>query len=233
MREPRVVVDEMQTLVQDHGVSQMFFCDQQFNIPASHALAICDEILRRPVPVRWSAWFNEHTNALPDALLSRLKDAGCGLLSFSPDHVDDRLLAGLDRNFRKEDLWYTVRAAKRHDLDVEYSFFLNVPGEDLRSLLRILTFLARARWVLGPRLRTFSLLLMQPIRIYPHTRIHQMALDAGIVLPEDDLVEGRYWNPGQMRLAVRGLQAGAHLLYRSRQALRQLRGDRFDSVTRK
>jgi len=233
MRDPAHVVDEVESLSHDHGVRQMFFCDQQFNIPPRHAIAICDEILRRKVDVRWSAWFNEHTATLPDALLVRLRDAGCGLLSFSPDHVDDAILTRLDRNFRHADLWNTVLAAKRHGLDAEYSFFLNVPGESLASLFEILVFLARARWVLGSRLRTFSLLLAQPMRIYPHTRLHQMALDAGIVLPEDDLVEGRYWNPGRLRYAVAGIQAGANFLYRSRKTLRDLRGTTFDSVDRK
>lgn len=233
LRDPSQVVDEVEELVRDHGVKQMFFCDQQFNIPYRHAMDICDQILARKLDLRWSAWFNEHTNALPDALVSRVKRAGCGLLSFSPDHVDDRILAGLDKNFRQADLWNTVQVARRHDMDVEYSFFLNVPGDDLAAMARIFTFLARARWVLGPRLRTFSLLLAQPIRIYPHTRLHQMAVEAGIILPQDDLVEGRYWNPGHLRLAVSAIQGGAHLLYKGRQTWRSLRGRTFDSVVRK
>ena len=216
-RAARDVVDEIEELVSDHGVEQFFFCDQIFNIPVRHAIELCREIADRGIAVRWSAWFNEHRNTLPDELMVWLKRAGCDRLSFSPDHVDDRMLRRLDKNFRREDLDYTIEVARRHGMDVEYSFFLNAPGEDARSLLSIASFLVRARLELGSHLRTFTLLMMQPIRIYPHTRLAEMARDEGLVSAHDDLIEGRYWNPGALRFAVDGIQRGARGMYAARE----------------
>lgn len=231
-RDPMDVVDEVEELVKTYGVRQLFFCDQIFNIPVGHAIAICDEITRRKLDVRWSAWFNEHRNTLPDELMIALKRAGCGLLSFSPDHVDDRMLKNLDKNFRYEDMLYTVQIAKKHDMDVEYSFFLNSPGEDLQSLWAILKFLGHARLELGPRLRLFTLLMMQPIRIYPHTRLFELAKETGLVDKDHKLVEGQFWNPGTMQYAVAGIQAGAGGLYNMRQSWKKLTGNTFGSVAR-
>ncbi len=232
MRPPKEVVDEMELLVREHGVHQMFMCDQIFNIPVAHAIAICEEITRRKLEVKWSAWFNEHRNTLPDNLMVALKRAGCGLLSFSPDHVDDRMLRNLDKNFRHEDMLYTVQVAKKHGMDVEYSFFLNSPGEDWRSLAAIVKFLAHARWELGGQLRLFTLLMMQPIRIYPHTRLHELAKETGLVDPDHQLVEGQFWNPGTLQHAVAGIQAAAHSVYDLRAGWRKARGNTFDSVVR-
>lgn len=232
MRDPIDVVDEMEELVKEHNVRQMFMCDQIFNIPPSHAIAICQEIVRRKLDIRWSAWFNEHKNTLPDELMIWLKKAGCGLLSFSPDHVDDRMLKNLDKNFRHEDMLYTVQVAKKHGMDVEYSFFLNSPGEDLRSLWAVVRFLAHARMELGPQLRLFTLLMMQPIRIYPHTRLHELAKETGLLDKDHELVEGQFWNPGLLQYAVAGIQAGAGQLYDVRQKIRTMRGNTFDSVAR-
>jgi len=232
MRDPVEVVDEMEFLRKEHAVDQMFMCDQIFNIPVSHAIAICDEISRRKLDLKWSAWFNEHRNTLPDELMVALKRAGCGLLSFSPDHVDDRMLRNLDKNFRKEDMLYTVQVAKKHGMDVEYSFFLNSPGEDARSLFEIVKFLAHARWELGGQLRLFTLLMMQPIRLYPHTRLHELARETGLIDRDHELVEGQFWNPGLMQYATAGIQAAAHTLYDARQSWRKARGNTFDSVVR-
>ncbi|MEC8379853.1 MAG: radical SAM protein, partial [Myxococcota bacterium] len=121
MRSPTDVVDEIEELVRDYGVREFFFCDQIFNIPVSHSIDICKEIVSRKLDVRWSAWFNEHRKTLPDELMVWLKKAGCHMLSFSPDHVDDRMLKNLDKNFRYEDMLYTVQIAKKHHMDVEYS----------------------------------------------------------------------------------------------------------------
>ncbi len=230
MRSAADVVDEMEAMVRDHGVRQMFFCDQIFNIPVSHSIEICKEIVARGLDVQWSAWFNEHRKTLPDELMIWLKRAGCGLLSFSPDHVDDRMLKALDKNFRYEDMLYTVEVAKRHDMDVEYSFFLNSPGEDTRSLLAILKFLVHARLQLGSRLRLFTLLMMQPIRIYPHTRLAELARQAGVIPEDHDLIEGQYWNPGTLQYAVKGIQSGAAALYDLRRRWHALTGNTYQSV---
>jgi radical SAM superfamily enzyme YgiQ (UPF0313 family) len=231
-RSARDVVDEMEELVHDFGVRQMFFCDQIFNIPVKHSIDICKEIVDRGLEVQWSAWFNEHRLTLPDELMVWLKRAGCGLLSFSPDHVDDRMLKNLDKNFRYTDMLYTVDVAKRHGMDVEYSFFLNSPGETTASLMRIIKFLVYARLRLGPQLRLFTLLLMQPIRIYPHTRLATMAREAGLIPPDHDLIEGQYWNPQDLQWAVNLIQGGAGWVYEARKRVQKARGSTFASVTR-
>ena len=232
MRPAMDVVDEIEDMVKTYGVRQFFFCDQIFNIPVAHAIDICKEIVARDLDVQWSAWFNEHRKTLPDELIIWLKRAGCGLLSFSPDHVDDRMLKNLDKNFRYEDMLYTVQVAKKHNMDVEYSFFLNSPGEDLQSLMSIVKFLAHARWQLGSKLRMFTLLLMQPIRIYPHTRLAELAREQGLISPDDDLIEGRVWNPGGLRHAVYGIQSGAKTLYNARKRWQAITGKTYASVTR-
>lgn len=219
MRSAVSVVNEIEELVRDYGVREFFFCDQIFNIPVSHSIDICKEIVSRKLDVRWSAWFNEHRKTLPDELMIWLKKAGCHMLSFSPDHVDDRMLKNLDKNFRYEDMLYTVEVAKKHKMDVEYSFFLNSPGEDWRSLLKIFQFLAYARWHLGAQLHPFTLLLMQPIRIYPHTRLATLAREMNLISPDDDLIEGRVWNPGTLKYGVYGIQSAAKYLYRFRKQL--------------
>jgi anaerobic magnesium-protoporphyrin IX monomethyl ester cyclase len=232
LRPARDVVDEIEALVYDHGVRQMFFCDQIFNIPVKHAIDICREMVDRKVEVQWSAWFNEHRKTLPDELMIWLKRAGCGLLSFSPDHVDDRMLKNLDKNFRKSDMIYTVEVAKKHGMDVEYSFFLNSPGEDVRSVMEIFKFLAWAKWELRGQLRMFTLLMMNPIRIYPHTRLAELAVEEGIIEAGDDLLEARYWNPGGLQHVVSGVQSGARVLYDARKRWKAARGDTYASVTR-
>ncbi len=232
MRDPKDVVDEMQALVEDHGVEQMFFCDQIFNIPVNHAIDICKEIVDRRLEVAWSAWFNEHRNTLPDELMIWLKRAGCGLLSFSPDHVDDRMLKNLDKNFRHEDMMYTVDVAKKHGMDVEYSFFLNSPGEDWRSLASIFKFLIHARLQLGGQLRMFTLLMMNPIRIYPHTRLAELARESGMIAEDHDLIEAAYWNPGAIQHAVTGWKATARALYDVRKRWKEHTGNTYSSVTR-
>jgi len=218
------VVDEMEQFVYDFKVENIFFCDQIFNIPVQHSIDICKEIVDRKLEVRWAAWFNEKINTLPDELMIWMKKAGCGLLSFSPDHVDDRMLRNLDKNFRYKDLVYTYQIAKKYDFDVEYSFFLNAPGEDARSFMNLMKFIAEAKLHCGKNFRLFTLLMMQPIRFYPHSRLFELAKESGLVDVDSDLIQGQFWNPGPIQYAVAGFQAGALSAYKARQRYKDWRG---------
>lgn len=88
-------------------------------------------------------------------------------------------------------------------MDVEYSFSLNALAEDTRSPLAMLKFLIHARLQLAPRLRVFTFLMMQPIRIEPHTRLVDLPCEAGVIPPYHDFIEGQDWNPG---LSIRGIR---------------------------
>ena len=59
--------------------------------------------------------------------------------------------------------------------------------------------------------------MMQTIRIYPHSRLHELAVETGLVDHDADLIEGKFWNPGGLQYAVAGIQATAQTLYKARQ----------------
>ncbi|MDH4235252.1 MAG: cobalamin-dependent protein, partial [Gallionella sp.] len=55
MREPGDVVDEIEQVLRDVGPRTFEFVDSTFNIPASHAKRICEEIIRRGVKANFTA----------------------------------------------------------------------------------------------------------------------------------------------------------------------------------
>ena len=73
--------------------------------------------------------------------------------------------------------------------------------------------------------RMFTLLMMQPIRIYPHSRLHSLAIETGLVDRDADLIEGQFWNPGGMSYAVAGIQAGAQAAWKVRKQVKDWQGN--------
>ena len=53
VRDPVAIADEMVARAGVPGVTHMFFVDSVFNVPRSHAIAVCDEIERRGNPLPW------------------------------------------------------------------------------------------------------------------------------------------------------------------------------------
>ena len=83
LRPPESVVLEVKAVASQAKAQHFFFVDSVFNDPRSHALAVCKELARRKLPVRWSAFCNPVGF---DAELARaMAEAGCEGVEFGLD----------------------------------------------------------------------------------------------------------------------------------------------------
>src|SRR5690242_15079419 len=83
-RTPVEVVDEMERVLASVGPRTFEFTDSTFNVPESHALGICEEIIRRKLRVNLSAVSINPLNVSRN-LFSLMKRAGFCSLVITPD----------------------------------------------------------------------------------------------------------------------------------------------------
>jgi len=215
LRNPVEVVDEIEQLEEEARVKTFSFVDQIFNIPMGHAREICQEIIRRKLSVKWTAWFNE--KYINEDFLKIVKAAGCTYLSFSPDSASDKVLRNLKKNFTTRELSRTYKFAKIVGMKAEYSFMVNAPGESILTLFETFIFVLKARLVLGKNLMLHNLLMTTPIRIYPHTEIKEFAVKKGIIDRKDDLVEPFFYNPEPLKYIVDILGLCSRIVWRMKE----------------
>jgi len=194
LRPPEMVGEEIEQVLA-LGAEEIHFCDEVFNYPIEHAEAVCREIIRRRLRFRWRAFFNEkHTS---EQLVKLAQEAGCAVFEYSPDGYSDRTLQSLRKALRTEDLdrvysiFENVRSGR-----LKASFILNAPGDSTTNVLRLLWFVAR----MSLRLRYPFFSTLSVMRIYPHTGIHEIALEEGLVEESDDLFRPVFYNPFPLSL---------------------------------
>lgn len=188
LREPSRVVDEIEALVKKMKVKSFTFVDSVFNIPLSHAEAICSEIIGRGIDVSWSAWF--HEDFMTEEFIYLAKAAGCNKVILSPDGFSDSALRNLGKTFKKKDITRVFEMLKDIDgMEICYNFFKNPPGQDLSSFLSLLCFYLKAKFILKKRVH-FE---FNSIRIEPHTRLYKIALGEGLINKEDNLLYPKYY----------------------------------------
>ena len=196
LKSPDRVVREVEELVH-RKVPSFFFLDSIFNLPHSHAQGVCQALIEAGLPITWGAFLNAARFTQEQADL--FHRAGCRRYYFSFDGVS----AGAMKNWRRPVTWEQQRRAialvkRRPDNFVHVSFLFGSPGETARDLLafpELLAFLARHR--------VFSMSLSFA-RIYPHTKLHEIAVQEGVVSPDDDLLEPVFYQPRPSR-AIRYL----------------------------
>jgi anaerobic magnesium-protoporphyrin IX monomethyl ester cyclase len=136
-RKPAAVVDEIE---HDIGLcpdvlrgGEFFFEDDTFTVRREYAHAICDEILRRGLAIRFSV------NARADAdldLLRHLRAAGCRMLVVGFESGDTGILEHVGKGTTPEMGMRLVGAANAVGLVVHGCFVLGLPGETRESMGR-------------------------------------------------------------------------------------------------
>ena len=188
LKDHVLVVDEIECLLNKHSIGRFMFVDSVFNIPKNHAEEICREITKRKLNVRWSAWFNEKN--IDREFLALVKEAGCDNLIFSPDGFSNDVLAKLGKNITTQDILEAYRLLKRENgFEVNYNFFKNPPGQNLRNLFSMALFILRAKLELKKRVH-FE---FNSLRIEPHTKLYEIALKEGIIKENDNLLSPKYY----------------------------------------
>lgn len=188
LKNPVRVVDEIEALTRDMQLQSFTFVDSVFNIPLSHAEAICREIIRRRLKVSWSAWF--HEDRLTEKFVKLAVDAGCNKLILSPDGFSDKTLRKLGKSIKKQDILEVFNLLKNmRGFEVCYNFFKNPPGQDLFTFLKLMRFYVITKLRLGKRAH-FE---FNAMRIEPHTGLYKIALEEGLIKKEDNLLYPKYY----------------------------------------
>ena len=74
LRSPTHIVDQIEYMVKEFGVQHFVFVDSVFNVPENHAVAICNELIKRALPVKFGVWC--HIKGITVEFLQLLKQAG-------------------------------------------------------------------------------------------------------------------------------------------------------------
>lgn len=153
------------------GVTVFHLCDSEFNLPASHAFAVCEAILSEGLSerIRWYTYATPET--FDEALAFRMAQAGCAGINFGVDHCLDQNLAALGRRHRAADLERTARAARAAGIPFLFDLLLGGPGETLSSLLEAVEFCRD--------LDVERVGVSAGIRVYPNTPLARRILSEG------------------------------------------------------
>ncbi|UCC22493.1 MAG: radical SAM protein [Planctomycetota bacterium] len=166
LREPSEVADEIQSLL-SQGIDVLHFCDSEFNIPRSHAAAICDELKRCGLGkrIRWYAYMS--VTPFDEELASKMAQAGCAGVDFTGDSGSPAMLQTYRQQHNKDDLACAVRICQANDIVVMIDLLLGGPGETPQTVQETIDFIKK----INPECAGAAL----GVRIYPGTGMGEIA----------------------------------------------------------
>ena len=184
LRPPDAVGDEIERVYRDVAAASFFFTDGVFNTPREHALAICRDLARRRLPIRWMAYCNPI--GFDGELAAAMVEAGCVGVEFGCDGCTDKSLAALGKPFAQRDVRTCLEAAAHAGLPCAVHLLFGGPGESVADIRESRAFLDGCP---TPNAVFASL----GIRIYAGTPIEATARREGVLADDADLFEPAYY----------------------------------------
>lgn len=132
MRDPGAVVDELEAALAQRSPSHFFLVDSIFNLPRSHAAAVCEELVRRDWQVPWTCY--AHPAGFDPDLAALMRRAGCTSVEIGSDSGSDRILQRLHKGFTAEQIQAAHQVCADAGILDCHTWILGTPGEDLSDV---------------------------------------------------------------------------------------------------
>ena len=95
LRSPKNVVDEIESIIKDYGIQEIFDETDEFNGNIKWAKEVCDEIVNRKLKIAWKAQMR--VDNIDQELVTKLKQSGFWMGLFGLESCNDRTLKGIDK----------------------------------------------------------------------------------------------------------------------------------------
>jgi radical SAM superfamily enzyme YgiQ (UPF0313 family) len=175
-------VEEIQRLT-EQGVDFVYFVDDIFNYPVSYAEALCREMIRRKIEVKWTAFVNP--GFLDEALLERMKEAGCMGVEFGTDSGSPLMLENYKKSFTQEDIIRSSKICSKLAVNHCHYLLFGGPGEDEKTI--------EESFYLMDQLDPTAVIAMLGIRIYPGTEMELISLSQGVIQQDSNLIYPHFY----------------------------------------
>lgn len=187
IRSTMEVVDEIETVIKKVGPRTFEFVDSTFNAPQSHAIELCEEIIRRKLKANFTA-MGVNPISTSRELFSVMKRAGFNSMMVTPEAANNSMLSSYNKGFEIEAVYETANLIRECGIHSTWFFMLGGPGETQDTVNETITFVENElndKQILS--------IFMVGIRIMPGTGIARTAYNEGYLRPDANLAEPTFY----------------------------------------
>lgn len=165
-RNLQSVIREIRRDIDIYGVNHLGFIDETFTLNMKRAEEFCDELIRTGInkQIKWGC--ETRANLVNEALLNKMKQAGCRFISFGIESGDQKILDRAVKMLKTDDIRNAVKWAKQAHIDVYTNFIIGLPYDTLDTINKTIDFAIE----LDPTGLAFAILTP-----FPGTKIVSMA----------------------------------------------------------
>jgi radical SAM superfamily enzyme YgiQ (UPF0313 family) len=177
------VVDQIELLVKEYGVTNFSFTDGVVNYPYQYGMEMFQAIIDRQLQITWSAMINPI--GINKEMVDLMKASGCNFLSVGLDAASEKMLESYHKDFTKEDVARLAHLLNDAGLMSVTTLMFGGPGETTDTIQESLDFLMS--------LPLSVVYMCLGVRIYAGTELADIATEEGFVQEGESLMMPKFY----------------------------------------
>lgn len=137
-RSPKLVVDEIEMLIDKYGVKEINFVDDTITFNRKRMMELCEEILRRNIKVAWQG--PTRVNCVDYDLLKLMKEAGCRQLRFGIESGNQEILNLMTKDTTLEMCEKALSWTKKLKIKTVCYFIIGYVRENAQTMQNTINF---------------------------------------------------------------------------------------------
>lgn len=132
------VVDEMEHVVRDYGVDEIYFDDDCLTLSKKRVLEMCRLLLKRDVGVKWIV--QSRVDTVDREVLTAMKEAGCHYILFGVESGSPRMLEIMKKRISLDRVRQAFKDCRELGIRTQAFFLFGVPGETQETVEETIEF---------------------------------------------------------------------------------------------
>jgi anaerobic magnesium-protoporphyrin IX monomethyl ester cyclase len=167
-RSPENVVDEIEQLVNEYHVDEIYFDDDCLTLNKKRLLKICALIKERNIDVKWIC--QSRVDTVDEEMLKEMKEAGCHYMEFGVESGAQEILNVMKKGMALDSARKAFALCKKIGLKTQAYFLFGLPGENYKTFRKTVEFAKE----LDPDSAQFALAIP-----HPGTELYQVCEEKG------------------------------------------------------
>ena len=184
-RTPESVVEELQILKKDYGVTYFSFVDELFMVSPQRIASLCEAFLKAGLDIRWNC--QGRLNIVTPEILKIMKAAGCVFVNYGIESMDDGMLKTINKQLTTKQITKGIEATLAEGMSPGLNIIFGNIGETSEILQKGVDFLLK--YDDHSQLRT-----IRPVTPYPGCDLYYYALEKGMLKDCADFYENKHTN---------------------------------------
>jgi len=167
-RSPGNVVDEVEHVVDDYGVDEIYFDDDCLTLDKKRLIRICGEIRKRGIDVNWMC--QSRVDNVDQELLREMKRVGCHYIKYGVESGSQEMLNAMKKGITLEEVRRAFKLSKKVGIKTQAFFLFGLPWDTHQTIRQTIEFAKE----LKPDSAQFAIVVP-----HPGTELYDICLKEG------------------------------------------------------